>query len=162
MELYERPSKTLFIDTSGKLNPASDLTLYMFDAECPCSRYCWLKASPSDTEEAWAKFLFEDVFLDICGFPVVLRSDRGSAFTSIVVEELNRLLQISHRVGSAYHPQAQGYIEARHKPIQSILRAYAGALAEDWSRYVKFVQWALRFIPREDRMGRSQYEIVTG
>ena len=28
--------------------------------------------------------------------------------------------------------------------------------------YAKFAQWALRCIPREDRMGRSPYEIVTG
>ena len=72
------------------------------------------------------------------------------------------MLKISHRMGSSYHPQAQGYIEARHKPIQSVLRAYAAALPEEWARYVKFAQWALRCIPREDRMGRSPYEIVTG
>ena len=91
-----------------------------------------------------------------------MRSDRGSALTGKVVEELNRLLKITHRLGSAYHPQAQGYIEARHKPIQSVLRAYAASMPETWATYVKFAQWALRCIPREDRMGRSPYEIVTG
>ena len=161
MELYQRPFKTLFIDTIGPFNPESDGCRYIFHAECPFSRYCWLKASASDTEEAWAKFLMEEVFLDVCGFPVFLRSDRGSAFTSKLVEEMNRLLQITHRFGSAYHPQAQGYIEARHKPVQSILRAYVASVPENWAKCVKFAQWALRCVPREDGMGRSPYEIVT-
>ena len=63
--------------------------------------FAWLKASPEDSEQAWAKFLLEDVFLDVCGFPVFLRSDRGAAFTGRLVEELNRLLKITHQLGSA-------------------------------------------------------------
>ena len=60
-----------------------------------------------------------------------LRRDRGAALTGKGIEELNMLLRIAHRMGSAYHPQAQGYIEAKHKPIQSVIRAYASSYLED-------------------------------
>ena len=72
-------------------------------------------------------------------------------FTGRLVGELNRLLKVTHQFGIAYHPQTQGYIEGRHKPIQAVLKAYTHAFPEDWARYVKFAQWALRSIPRDDR-----------
>ena len=100
--------------------------------------FAWLKASPDETEQSWAKFHLEDVFLDVCGFPVFLRSDRGAASTGRLVEELNRLRKITHQFGSAYHLQAHGYIEGRHKPTQAAFKAYTHAFLEDWAMYVKF------------------------
>ena len=76
----KRPFKTIFIDTMGPYRAASDGNQYIFHAECPFTHFAWLKASPEDTEQAWAKLLLDDVFLDVCGFPVFLRSDRGAAF----------------------------------------------------------------------------------
>ena len=110
----------------------------------------------------WARFLVEDVFLDLCGFPLVLRSDRGAAYTGKVIAEVTKLLGISHRMGSAWHPESQGYIEGRHKPINQIIRAYAAAHPENWSTVLRYAQWSLRAIPREDRQGRSPFELVTG
>ena len=124
-------------------------------AECPVSRY-------ENTERAWAKFLFDEVFLDGCGFPIFLHSGRGAEFTCNVMQELKWLLNITHRLGSAYHPQAQGHVEARHKPSQAVLRVYAASLLEDWATFVNVAQWALRCVPRGDRAGRSPHRIVTG
>ena len=80
----------------------------------------------------------EDVFLDVCGLPLVLRSDRGAAFTGSVLEAINKRLGIIHRLGSSYHSQAQGYIEARHKPINAVLKAFCGAFPETQPRVLKY------------------------
>ena len=133
-ELHDRPFRVIFIDALGPIYPKSGDAEFIFHAEDPFSRWVWLFAAPADTAEEWARFLVEDVFFDLCGFPAVLRSDRGSAFTSQVIAAVNELLGISHVFGTAFQPQSQGYIEGRHKTINSILAAYAGEHPEHWAR----------------------------
>ena len=112
--------------------------------------------------ETWAKFLVEDVFLDICGFPAVLRSDRGPEFVNEIIAAINQRLQVKHTFGAAFHPQSQGYIEGRHKAINNVLKAYAGKNKHHWATFSKLAQWSMRSTPRKDRGNKSPYEIVTG
>ena len=104
----------------------------------------------------------EEVFFDLAGFPAVLRSDRGKAFLSEVVRAVNDYLGVVQAFGSSYHPESQGYLEARHKPINNVLAAYCRQFPGQWSRWIKLAQWAMRSTPRADRCGKSPYEIVTG
>jgi len=161
-ELHSRPFRTLFIDTIGPFSPASDGKRYIAHVECPFSKFPWLKGLEKDDAESWAKFLIDEVFFDLAGFPAVLRSDRGGPFVSDVVRTVNQLLGIQQAFGSSYHPQSQGFIEARHKPINKTIRAYASANPQKWARYIKLAQWAMRATPRADLGGRSPYEVITG
>ena len=119
MELHDKPFRVIFIDALGPISPPSQGAEFVFHAEDPFSRWVWLHCSPADTAEEWARFLVEDVFFDLCGFPAVLRSDRGAAFTSQVIASVNQLLGITHAFGTAFHPQSQGYVEGRHKSINN-------------------------------------------
>jgi len=161
-ELHDRPFRCIFIDTIGPIKPADGEFNYIAHAECPFSRYCWLKPLKSNTEAEWAEFLLQHVFFDLAGFPVVLRSDRGAEFTGSVVKAINDLLGVEHAFGAAYHPESQGYLEARHKPINMVLAAFARDNPGRWARRVGLAQWAMRATPREDREGKSPYELVTG
>ena len=162
MELHDRPFRVLFIDAIGPIRPADGEHKFLAHAECPYSRYPWIRPLREDCEEEWARFLVEDVFFDLAGFPAVLRSDRGSAFTGGVIKAVNTLLGVTHAFGSSYHPESQGYIEARHKPINNTLAAYARENPGHWAKRAKLAQWAMRATPRADRDGRSPFEIVTG
>jgi len=162
MELHDRPFRVLYIDSIGPIRPADGEYRYIAHVECPYSRFVWLQPLCEDSEEEWAKFLVESVFFDLAGFPAVLRSDRGTAYTGAIIKAVNTLLGITHAFGSAYHPQSQGYIEARHKPINTTLAAYARDNPGTWARRAKLAQWAMRATPRADRNGRSPFEIVTG
>ena len=64
----------------------------------------------------------EKVFLNMAGFPVVLRSDNAKEFVGEVSAELNKLLGIRHVTGSAYHPQSQGMVESMHKTLNLLVR----------------------------------------
>ena len=99
---------------------------------------------------------------DLAGFPPVLRSDRGAAFTSEIVAQINQLLNVTHSLGSAYHPESQGFVEARHQKVNRILASYCSAHPENWARWVPLCQWCLRATPMPYRSGRSAFEIVTG
>jgi len=161
-ELHDRPFRTLFIDTVGPISPADGDFKYIAHAECPFSRFVWLCCMKENSEAEWAEFLTMHVYFDLCGFPTVLRSDRGSEFTGAIVKAINTLLGVEHAFGSSYHPQSQGYVEARHKVVNQTLAAYAKAHPGKWARSVKLCQWAMRATPRADRDGKSPFEIITG
>jgi len=127
---------------------------------CGFTLFAWLEATENDDAETAAKFLAETVFLDLAGFPMVLRSDRGSAYVTEVVKALNERFHVEQAFGAAYHPQAQGAIEGSHQRPNNILRAYSKQNC--WARWVKVAQWALRASPRPSRGGFSPYELVTG
>ena len=161
-QLHNRPFATIFVDTIGPISPSDGKYKYIAHAECPFSRFVWLKPFEEDDGKSWAKFLVEDVFFDLAGFPKVLRSDRGAAFCSSIVKAVNDYLGIEHAFGAAFHPESQGYIEGRHKSINYVLAAYHADNPGKWARRAKLAQWALRATPRTDRDGQSPYEIVTG
>ena len=162
-ELHERLFRVLFMDTMGPIYPASSQgNRYIAHVECPFTRCCWLKAIPKNDAEEWSRFLVEDVFLDVAGFPAVLRSDLGTEFVNDVISETNKNLKIKHVFGAAFHPQSQGYIEARHKEVNTVLKSYYHKHEKDWNTLIKIAQWAMRSTPRKDRGGRSPYELVTG
>ena len=148
-------------DTVGPIHPPCGEHRYIFHAECPFTRWCWIRPSPADSADAWARFLVEEVLFDAVGIPGVLRSDRGAAFVSGVVKSANELLN-THVFGSSYHPQSQGYIEGRHQSINNILAAFAARFPDQWATWARLAQWSLRATPREDRGGRSAFELVTG
>jgi len=163
MELFDRPFKVVFIDALGPIQPcgAND-EVYILHAECPFTHFIWLKASPKDDEEHWARFLVEDVFFDVAGFPAVLRSDRGPAFVNKTIAAVNSLLGIDHAFGSSYHPQSQGVVEGRHPQINRILASYCRDYPATWPKWIKLAQWAMRAQPRSDRANKSPYELVCG
>ena len=161
-ELHSRPFRTLFMDTIGPIHPKSDGKHFIAHVECPFSKFPWLKGLEKDDAASWAQFLVDEVFFDLAGFPAVLRSDRGGPFVSDTVRAVNQLLGIQQAFGSSYHPQSQGFIEARHKPINKTIKAYTGANPHKWARYIKLAQWAMRATPRADLGGRSPYELITG
>ena len=113
-------------------------------------RYAWITAAEVDDGPTWARCLVEEVNFDLAGFPAVLRS-----------RAVNELFGVTHVFGSSYHPQSQGYIEARHKPIAYTLAAYADKIPGNWATTAKLAQWALRSTPRQDRGGKSPFELVT-
>jgi hypothetical protein len=78
------------------------------------------------------------------------------------VKSVNTYLGVTQAFGSAYHPQSQGYLEARHKAINNVLAACCREFPAEWSRWIKLAQWSMRSTPRADRDGKSAYEIVCG
>ena len=50
----------------------------------------------------------------------------------------------------------------RHKPINNVLAAYCRHFPGQWTRWINVAQWAMRSTPRDNRCGKSPYEIMTG
>ena len=163
MELHDRPFRILMVDGVGPISPPSpEGYTFLLHAEDPFSRFCWVRPAKANDGETVAKFLVEEVVLDVCGFPTILRTDRGTEYTATVVKEICDYFKVRQVFGSSYHPQSQGYIEARHKVINQVLRSYVEKYPHSWAKWARVAQWCMRATPRADRAGRSPYEIVTG
>jgi transposase InsO family protein len=77
-----------------------------------------------------------NIFIDhiICryGFPLVLLSDRGSGFTSILFTELLKILGVKKIKTMAYHPKSNGGVEIVNKTLKKTLKMWVNEHHNDW------------------------------
>ena len=73
-----------------------------------------------------AKFLYGG-YISIFGAPARLLSDRGTSFTSSIIEELCKILGIQRLRTTPYHPQTNGLVERSHQMLMHMI----GKLGKD-------------------------------
>ena len=66
-------------------------------------------------------------YISIFGAPARLLSDRGTSFTSSIIEELCKILGVRWLQTTPYHPQMKGLVERSHQMIMCMI----GKLGED-------------------------------
>ena len=76
--------------------------------------------TPDQTAKTIAKFLYGD-YISIFGAPARLLSDRGTSFTSSIIEELCKILGIQWLQTTPYHPQTNGLVERSHQMIMCMI-----------------------------------------
>ena len=59
----------------------------------------------------------------IQGYPEILQSDNGREFVNKILDAYLICINVRHILGSPYHPQSQGAIEAFNKTVQKYLSA---------------------------------------
>ena len=93
------------------------------------------------------------------GVPEVMVSDRGTQFVSELWTAMSQLLgtQLSHT--TAYHPQANGFIERLHRTMKAALKTRLSG--PDWLDQLPWVMLGIRSTPKED-LEASPAEMVYG
>ncbi len=136
----------LHVDLVGPL-PSSCTYTYLFTVVDRTSR--WPEAVPltGTTAAECAAALFSG-WIQRFGVPETLTSDRGTQFTSSLWAALCRLLDISHRPTTAYHPQSNGMVERFHRRLKDALRARCAAA--DWHAHLPWVMLGIRAAWRMD------------
>ena len=109
-----------------------------------------------------AEVLYKYVYLDLAGFPLILRSDNGSEFTAELTRELNQLIGIEQVFSSPYHPQSLGLLEGSHNPLEEILQAYVEEYPSNWASQLPIVRWAWNTSRKEPLGNMSPYQVITG
>ncbi len=112
-----------------------------------------------NTSTASCAAAFFNSWVSRFGVPTVLTSDRGVQFSSAVWRELCTTLGISHRLTTAYHPQANRLVERFHRQLKDALRARLDN--QDLTSHLPWVMLGLRAALKED-CGISSAEMVYG
>jgi cleavage and polyadenylation specificity factor subunit 1 len=106
----------------------------------------WAEAVPLiNTSTASCAAAFFNSWVSRFGVPAVLTSDRGVQFSSAVWGELCTTLGISHRLTTAYHPQANGLVERFHRQLKDALRARLDN--QDWPTQLPWAMLGLKSGP---------------
>ena len=92
------------------------------------------------TKETFRNLMLHQISL--FGIPLVVISDRGSAFTSKSFKESMRQLGIEHRTTCSYHPQSNSKIERMHRNLKEAIRT-AGK-SDNWYQALPLITLALR------------------
>ena len=115
---------------------------FLLQATDPSISWVEARAARRASSEAWAKFLYEEVY---CRFGGVLLCliDGGSEFKG-AVEILFKQYGVVAIVSSPYHPEGNGHAERSHQTlVNSILRA-CGKDTHRWPLYLHAGLWAMR------------------
>ena len=93
------------------------------------------------------------------GVPEDITSDRGPQFTSLLWQELHKLMGTSNNHTTAYHPQANGMVERLHRQLKAALMART--TDANWFDHLPFVLLGIRTSWRSD-LDHSPAELVYG
>ena len=85
------------------------------------TKYVLTYVTPDQTAKTITKFLYVGN-ISIFGALARLLSDRGTSFTSSIIEELCTILGIQQLQTIPYHPQTNGLVERSHQMIMYMIR----------------------------------------
>ena len=78
-----------------------------------------------------AQTLLEHIFQHH-GLPTAIVSDRGIQFVSMLWTEVCRLVKITWRLSTAFHPEMDGATERANQELETYLRIFTSFQQEDW------------------------------
>ena len=99
------------------------------------TKYVLAYVTPNQTAKTIAKFLYGG-FISIFGAPARLLSDRGTSFTSSIIQELCVILGIQRLWTMPYHPQTNGLVERSHQMIMHMLGKLGEDKKADWPSHL--------------------------
>ena len=160
LPLISEPFERVAVDLVGPITPrASDGAKYMLT--CVDFSTGWPEAVNLRNIEATtvAEALLE-IFCRV-GLPKQILSDRGSQFTSCMMEELWRLLSIKGLRNTAYHPMCNGLCERFNRTLKRMLKRMAAEQPKEWSRCIAPLLFAYREA-HQASLGFSPFDLVYG
>ena len=91
--------------------------------------------TPDQTTKTIAKFLHGG-YISIFGALARLLSDRGTSFTSSIIEELCKILGIQQLWTMPYHPQMNRLVERSHQMIMHMIGKLGEDKKADWPSHL--------------------------
>ena len=122
----------------------------------------WCEVFPTKDQKAStvAPLLISKIFSRF-GPPVVLHSDQGRNFESVLMHEICDAMGITKTRTTAYHPQGDGQTERQNRTLQKMLSSFVSSRQDDWDLWVDSVVYAYNTSLHES-LGLSPYEVVFG
>ena len=137
MSIPSGPFTHIAIDHIGPFPMTNDGHKYILVMMCRFTKY--VEAYPTKDESAYttAQLLVDKI---ICrfGFPEVILSDRGSGFSSSLMQQVLKQLSIKKISTTSHHPQSNGGVEIVNKSIKKTLKIWINEHHNDWDVLLPF------------------------
>ena len=160
MPIIEEPFSRVAVDLVGPLAPVSDKgNRYVLTIVDFATRYPEAVALPKIETERVAEAMLE-VFCRV-GFPKEVLSDRGTQFTSELMQEVCRLINTKQLFTTPYNPKCNGLCERMNGVLKNMLKKMCQERPRDWDRYLPAVLFAYREVPQAST-GFSPFEMLYG
>lgn len=160
MPLIDTPFHRVAIDLVGPLTPVSDQgSRYILTSVDYATRFPEAVALPSTETERVAEALL-GIFTRV-GFPKEILTDMGSQFTSDLMREISRELQIKQLTTTPYHPICNGLVEKFNGTLKKMLRRMSAERPRDWDPFLPALLFAYREAPQES-LGFPPFELLYG
>jgi len=132
------------VDVKGPITPATSRgNQYILVITDMATR--WVEAFPMPNQQAnTVAQVFLTEFVCRHGCPREITSDRGSNFVSELIKEMNKELEITHRLSTPYSPWVNGCVERSIGTIMQILSCYVQVHPEDWDILLPYALYAYR------------------
>ena len=154
------PFQQVGMDLIGPFPKSSAGNRWIIVATDYLTRYCETRALPRGTASDVADFFIHAVVLRH-GAPAVVLTDRGTAFTAQLLEEVMTLSGTVHRRTTAYHPQTNGLTERLNKTITDMLSMYVDVDHRNWDSVLPFVTFAYNTAVQETT-GFTPFRLLHG
>ena len=93
------------------------------------------------------------------GAPKELVSENGSQFSSLLFQEVCKLLSVYNAFTATYHPQTNGQAERFNRSLTAMLRCYVEDHPTEWPKYVRALCYAYNTTVHETT-GKAPFELA--
>ena len=122
------------IETTLELNQSPKVA-NVFVFQDHFTKHMLVYVTPDQTAKTVAKFLYGG-YISILGALARLLSDRGTSFTSSIIEELCKILGVKQLQTTPIHPQMNGLVERSHQMIMCMIRKLGEDKKADWPSHL--------------------------
>lgn len=154
------PFAKIGIDLLGRFPLTNEKNRWVIVCTDYLTRFTVTKATPTGEAIEIAKFLVEEIILKH-GAPREIISDRGRAFMSNLISEINALCRTAHLLTTAYHPQTNGLTERFNKTLADMLSMYVSVEQKNWDSILPFVTFAYNSA-KQETTGFSPFFLLYG
>ncbi|XP_040955939.1 uncharacterized protein [Gossypium hirsutum] len=130
------------IDFMGPF-PSSFGNQYILVAVDYVAKWVEAVALPTNDRKSIVKFLRKNIFAKF-GASCALLNDERSHFCSKQSEVVLAKYSVRHRMTTAYHPKANGYVEVSNHEIKQILEKIVNPNRKDWAASLDNALWAYK------------------
>jgi hypothetical protein len=95
------------------------------------------------------------------GLPTHIISDQDPCFMATIIQELFRILSITHNHSTAYHPQTDGQSECANQKLEQYIRIFTDYYQKNWRRLLPLAQYTLNSWPNATTK-KAPFELIMG
>ena len=128
------PEDTLQIDLLPNFPPSGGYE-NIITALDVFSRYLFAYPVANASASSTAKVII-DIMTRHAYLPTTLITDKGTAFTSRLVDEVAKILEIQIKCATTKHPQTIGKFERTHASLKCNLKMASGKYRRQWHKYL--------------------------